>query len=282
LRLGALVLKFPSLMPQPLADNRTPGPIDITRTALVTGAGSGIGRAIALGLAADGFRVLLTGRVLEKLQATAQAIEALGALASVFSADLSKRESSDALADWVLGGGKPLSVIVHNAGIGGPTPLEDATSAEFDRRLEINLIAPMRLTRALLPRIPQDGTGRIVFIASVLARFGVPSYHGYCASKTGVVGLARALSRDLAKDRITVNAICPGWVRTEMAETGLRLLGEVQGVDPREAERRAMGEVPIGRILDPEEVAALVRYIVSSGAAGLTGQAVNFDGGVLA
>src|SRR5262245_32483552 len=169
-------------MAGPAADTRTPGPIEITRTALVTGAGSGIGRAIALGLAADGFRLLLTGRVLEKLQATAQAIETGGGLAAVFSADLSKRESTDALADWVVRGGKPLSVLVHNAGMGGPTPLDGRTSAEFDRRIELNLVAPMRLTRALLPRIPQDGTGRIVFIASVLARFGVPAYHGYCAS----------------------------------------------------------------------------------------------------
>jgi NAD(P)-dependent dehydrogenase (short-subunit alcohol dehydrogenase family) len=277
-----VVLKSPAAMVEIQADNRTPGPIEITRAALVTGAGSGIGRAIAIALAIDGYRLLLTGRVLEKLQATAQAIEAGGGLASVFSADLASRESCDALADWVVRGGKPLTVLVHNAGIGGPTPLEDRTSAEFDRRLEVNLVAPLRLTRALLPRIPQDGTGRIVFVASVLARFGVPGYHGYCASKTGVVGLARALSRDLAKDRITVNAICPGWVRTDMAETGLRLLGEAQGCDTREAERRAMEQVPLGRLLDPVEVAALVRFIVSPGAAGLTGQAVNFDAGVLA
>ena len=268
-------------MAQP-ASQPTPGPIDISRTALVTGAGSGIGRAIAVALAADGFQLLLSGRRLEKLQETAQAIEAAGGLAAVFSADLSKRASADALAEWVTRGGKPLTVVVHNAGLGGPSPLDDRTSAEFDKRIEINLVAPMRLTRALLPRIPQDGTGRIVFVASVLARFGVPSYHGYCASKTGIAGFARALSRDLAKDRITVNAICPGWVRTEMAEAGLRLLGQAQGVDAREAERRAMEAVPLGRILDPAEIGALVRYLASPGAAGMTGQAVNFDGGVLA
>jgi NAD(P)-dependent dehydrogenase (short-subunit alcohol dehydrogenase family) len=269
-------------MAQPVPDNRTPGPIDITRTALVTGAGSGIGRAIAVALAGDGFHLLLTGRVLEKLQETAQAIEARGGLAAVYSADLGKRESADALAEWVTRCGKPISVVVHNAGIGGPTPLDDATSQEFDRRIEVNLVAPLRLTRALLPRIPQDGTGRIIFLASVLARFGVPAYHGYCASKTGLLGLARALSRDLAKDRITVNAICPGWVRTDMAEAGWKLLGEAQGCDVREAERRAMEAVPLGRPLEPGEVADLVRYVASPAAAGLTGQALNFDAGVLA
>jgi NAD(P)-dependent dehydrogenase (short-subunit alcohol dehydrogenase family) len=251
-------------------------------TALVTGAGSGIGRAIALALANDGFHLLLTGRKVENLQATAHQIEAQGGLAAVFSADLSKREAVDGLADWITQGGKPLTAVVHNAGMGGPTPLDDANSTEFDRRIEINLVAPMRLTRALLPLIPTDGTGRIVFVASVLARFGVPHYHGYCASKAGIAGFARALSRDLAKDRITVNAICPGWVRTAMAEAGLTLLGEAEGVDVREAERRAMKQVPLGRILEPAEIGELVRWLVSPAAAGMTGQAVNFDAGVLA
>jgi NAD(P)-dependent dehydrogenase (short-subunit alcohol dehydrogenase family) len=261
---------------------RNPDAAPPPRTALVTGAGSGIGRAIAIRLAADRFHLLLVGRGVEKLQATAHAIEAAGGFASVYSADLSKRDTTDALAEWVLRGGTPLTAIVHNAGIGGPTPLEDRNSVEFDRRIEVNLVAPMRLTRALLPRIPRDGTGRIIFIASVLARFGVPAYHGYCASKTGLLGFMRGLSRDLAKDRITVNALCPGWVRTEMAETGFALLGEAQGVDVREAERRAMQQVPLGRILDPEEVAGLVSYVASPLASGLTGQALNLDAGVLA
>jgi NAD(P)-dependent dehydrogenase (short-subunit alcohol dehydrogenase family) len=263
-------------------DQPTPGPQPVAPTALVTGAGSGIGRAIALALAADGFHMLLTGRRVENLQATAQAIEAAGGLAAVFSSDLSKRESADALAEWITKAGKPLTAVVHNAGIGGPSPLDAPNSAEFDRRLEVNLVAPMRLTRALLPLIPRDGSGRIVFVASVLARFGVPAYHGYCASKTGIAGFARALSRDLAKERISVNAICPGWVRTAMAEAGLTLLGEAQGVGVREAERRAMEAVPLGRILEPAEVGSLVSFLVSPAAAGMTGQAVNFDGGVLA
>jgi NAD(P)-dependent dehydrogenase (short-subunit alcohol dehydrogenase family) len=268
-------------MSQAAPDSGSPVPAAIARTALVTGAGSGIGRAIALALAADGYRVLLTGRRLENLRAAAHAIEAAGGLASVFSADLAKRDATDALAAWVVGGGEPLTVLVLNAGLGGPSPLEDATSVEFDRRIELNLVAPIRLTRALLPAIPIDGTGRIVVVASVLARFGVPGYHGYCASKAGVAGFARALAREVAGDRISVNAICPGWVRTDMAETGLRLLGEAQGCDTREAERRAMEQVPLGRLLEPDEVAALVRYLVSPAAAGLTGQAVNFDAGVL-
>jgi NAD(P)-dependent dehydrogenase (short-subunit alcohol dehydrogenase family) len=256
--------------------------VQVPRTALVTGAGSGIGRAIAVGLATDGFHVLLTGRVLEKLQETAHEIETRGGLAAVFSADLSKRDSADSLAEWVTQGEKPLTVVVHNAGIGGATPLDDPSSLEFDKRIEVNLVAPMRLTRALLTRIPRDGSGRIIFIASVLARFGVPAYHGYCASKTGILGLARALARDLARESITVNAICPGWVRTAMAEAGWKLMGESQGVGVREAERQAMEAVPLGRPLEPPEIANLVRWLASPDSAGFTGQAVNIEAGVLA
>lgn len=269
-------------MSQPAPSPQDGAPANAARTALVTGAGSGIGRAVAIALGAAGHRVLLSGRRMDRLRETAQAIETRGGLAAVFSADLARRDATDALASWVVGSGEPLTVLVQNAGLGGPSPLSDATSVEFDRRIELNLVAPMRLTRALLPAVPRDGTGRIVFIASVLARFGVPGYHGYCASKAGVVGLARALARDLAKDRIAVNAICPGWVRTDMAEAGLRLLGQGQGVDAREAERRALQEVPLGRMLDPDEVAHLVLHLVSPGAGGLTGQALNLDAGVLA
>ncbi len=251
-------------------------------SALVTGAGSGIGRAIAVGLAKDGFQVLITGRRLDLLQETAQQIEAVGGLAALYSADLGDRAATDALADWVTYGGKALNVLVHNAGLGGPSPLGDPDLREFDRRIEVNLTAPLRLTRRLLPHLARDGSGRIIMIASVLARFGVPDNHGYCASKAGLVGLARALARDLAREKITVNAICPGWVHTEMAEASFARLGAQMGVDAREAERRLLADVPIGRTILPDEIADLVRCLASPAAAGMTGQALTIDGGVLA
>ncbi len=251
-------------------------------TALVTGAGTGIGRAIAVGLARDGFQVLITGRRLELLQGTAHEIESAGGLAALYSADLSDRAATDALADWAAQGDKPLTVLVHNAAIGGPSPLTDPDLATFDRQMAVNLTAPMRLTRRLLPSIPRDGSGRIVMIGSVLARFGIPEYHGYCASKAGLVGFTRALSRDLARERITVNAVCPGWVTTEMSEASFSRLATQMGCDVREAQRRMMENVPLGRALEPDEVAGYVRYLVSPLAAGITGQAMNIDCGVMA
>lgn len=260
----------------------SPDPQPTVSTALVTGASAGIGRAIAVRLAREGLRVLLTARRAGDLAATAEAVTRAGGTAAVFCADMSQRASTDALAAWVRTNCASLTALVHNAGLGGPSPLGAAGTAEFDRRLEVNLVAPMRLTRALHDLLPRDGTGRIVMIASVLARFGVPDYHGYCASKAGLVGFARALARDLAPEKITVNAVCPGWVRTDMAAASFARLGSRMQADAAAAEVAAMKAVPLGRVLEPAEIADLVAWLVSPGAAAMTGQAINHDGGVLA
>ncbi len=250
------------------------------RRALVTGAGSGIGRAVAIGLAKAGCDLLLTGRRRDALDAVAAEAVACGATVDVMTADLARRDSVDLLAArW---GGSPLSILVLNAALGGPSPLDDRDASAFDLRIEVDLVAPMRLVRAFLPSIVKGGGGRVVGIASVVARFGVPGYHAYCASKAGLVGFCRALARDLAKDRIAVNAICPGWVRTAMAEDGFARIGVAVGGDARAGEAAAMADVPIGRVLEPEEVAGLVTYLCSDIAEGMTGQALTLDGGVLA
>ena len=252
------------------------------RTALVTGAGSGIGRAIAAGLAADGFRVLLSGRNLAALEEVQAALTRAGGRPEILRADLADRAATDRLAAAVGATAAPLSVVVHNAALGGPSPLDERGTAEFDRRLEIDLVAPFRLTRALLPHLAKDGTGRIVAVSSVLARFGVPDYHAYAAAKAGLVGLCRALSKELARDRITVNAVLPGWTRTEMAEQSWARLGQRAGGDARTGEAAALKDVPLGRAVLPEEIAGFVRWLCSDAAAAFTGQAVAFDGGVTA
>ena len=113
----------------------------------------------------------------------------------------------------------------------------------------------------------------------MLGRFGVPGYTAYCASKHGVIGFTKALALEVAARKITVNAICPGWVETEMARDGMKLLGEALGVDYDAARKEALAQVPIGRILEPEEVGDLVVYMASEAAAGMTAQAVSICGG---
>lgn len=247
---------------------------------MVTGAGGGIGRAVALGLAKAGYDLVVTGRRRDALEAVAAEAVRLGVSADVVAADLARRDSVERLVEAV--GPGPLDVLVLNAALGGPSPLDDRDPSAFDLRIEVDLVAPMRLVRALLPKIRRGGGGRILGIASVVARFGVPGYHAYCASKAGLVGFCRALARDVAKDRIAVNAICPGWVRTAMAEDGFARIGVAVGGDARAGEKAAMADVPIGRVLEPEEVAGLVNYLCSDIAEGMTGQALTLDGGVMA
>lgn len=263
------------------ASNAIP-PSGSGRTALITGAGSGIGRAIACGLAADGFRVLLSGRNLAALEEVQAAVAAAGGRAEIHRADLADRAATDRLAALVGATAAPLSVVVHNAALGGPSPLDERGTAEFDRRLEIDLVAPFRLTRALVPHLAKDGSGRIVAISSVLARFGVPDYHAYSAAKAGLIGLCRALSKELARDRITANAVLPGWTRTAMAEESWLRLGRTAGGDARTGEAAAMKDVPLGRAVRADEIAGFVRWLCSDAAEAFTGQAVAFDGGVTA
>jgi NAD(P)-dependent dehydrogenase (short-subunit alcohol dehydrogenase family) len=146
--------------------------------------------------------------------------------------------------------------------------------------MEVNLKAPIRLCRALLPRLGEGS--RIVAIASVLSRFGVPGLHGYCASKAGLVGFIRSLALDLATQGITVNAVLPAWTETEMAMSSIR--GQAPSMSMTYQDARAMFEtqMPIGRFLTPAEIAAMVGFLVSPAASGVTGQALNVCGGTMA
>ncbi len=168
-----------------------------------------------------------------------------------------------------------IDVLVNNAGVSGPTPLDDLSSegdALWDAIVATNLTAVFRLTRAASPHLSRGG--RVINLSSVLGRFGVPGYAAYCGSKHGVIGLTRALALELAPRHITVNAICPGWVETEMARQGFRRFGSVEA--GRDA---AANMAPLKRVLHPEEIAGLAAYLASEDARSVTGQAIVADGG---
>jgi NAD(P)-dependent dehydrogenase (short-subunit alcohol dehydrogenase family) len=227
--------------------------------AVVTGAGTGIGRAIAQRLAAEGARLTLLARDASRLQDVVPG-------ATVRSVDIRDRDA--VLAAF----SEPLDVLVANAGIGGENVTDEGD--RWDDIIGTNLSGTYWCCRAAEPLLP-DG-GRIVVTSSILARIGVAGYTAYCASKAGVLGLVRAFAAELAPRKIQVNAICPGWVNTDMAWEGL---SNWPGLTSDEAWAIAVQEVPLRRMGEPEEIAATVAWLASADSLGVTGQAIDHNNG---
>jgi NAD(P)-dependent dehydrogenase (short-subunit alcohol dehydrogenase family) len=241
----------------------------------VTGGGRGIGRAIALAFAEPGATVAIAGRTVSQLDATARAIEARGASARVFEMDVTD-ELAVARAFESLRA-STLDVLVNNAGAGGGQPIHTTDTASWRRIVDTNVWGTFLVSRQAVALMREGG--RIVSLSSVLGRFGVPGYTAYCASKHAVIGFTRALALELAGRGITVNAICPGWVDTDMAAQGMQAGADAMGVTFEAFRKQAIDAVPIQRIIQPEEVANLVRFLASPGAAAITGQTYNICGG---
>lgn len=254
--------------------------------ALVTGAGTGIGRAIALRLAREGAALTLVGRRAAPLEETAGLADGD---VGVHAADVRERAALDgALRDAAASRG-PLDIVVANAGIGGPNgPGFQAEGEEdrFDELVATNLAGTYRTFRAALSHLrPVDADAaaperrHLVAISSILARIGVVGYSGYSASKAGITGLVRAMAMELAPEEVQVNAVAPGWVDTAMAREGLEGMAAGMGITPEEAHRVAMQDVPLGRMGDPEDIAGLVSWLVSPDGRGVTGQTIDMNGG---
>jgi len=226
---------------------------------VVTGAGTGIGRAIAQRLADEGARLTLMARDESRLRD-------LVPDALTRSVDIRDREAVLDAFDEQLDG------LVANAGIGGPN--EHGEGDRFDDIVQTNLYGTYWCVRAAEPLLV-DG-GRIVITSSILARIGVAGYTAYCASKAGLLGLTRSLAAELAPRRVQVNAICPGWVDTDMAWQGL---SEWPGLSADEAWEIAKQEVPLRRMSQPPEIAGTVAWLLSDDALGVTGQAIDQNNG---
>jgi NAD(P)-dependent dehydrogenase (short-subunit alcohol dehydrogenase family) len=245
--------------------------------ALVTGGGRGIGRAVALACATPGSVVAIVARSRQQLDDTARQIEAKGATPVVLAVDITDEQAVARAFEDLRAATPTLDVLVNNAGVGGGQPIERADTATWRRVLDTNVWGTFLVTRLAVPMMAAEG--RIINVSSVLGRFGVPGYTAYCASKHAIVGFTRALALELVSRGITVNAICPGWVDTEMAASGMRRGAEAQGITFEAFREEALGRVPLGRIIQPEEVANLVAFLASPLAAAITGQTYNICGG---
>jgi ketoreductase len=247
------------------------------RVAFVTGASRGIGEAIGRRFASEGARVAFAARDELACQRIAEDAVRAGGEAIALGCDVTLPLSvSNAIGSVVAKWGR-IDILVNNAGLGGKTPLDDVDDTRWNAILATNLTAVFRVTREAAPFLPQGA--RVINLSSVLGRFGAPGFAAYCASKHGVIGLTRALALEFAPRQITVNAICPGWVETEMARNSFQAIGKQGNDGEGEGRATAAKMAPLGRVLDPEEVAGMAVYIASDEAKSLTGQALVLDGG---
>src|SRR2546422_10058311 len=168
-----------------------------------------------------------------------------------------------------------IDILVNNAGISGLNRMDEENDGRWHDILQTNLTGMYFMTKEVLKVMRDDSDGRIINVSSVLGKFGVPGYSAYCTTKHGMIGFTRALALEVVNRGITVNAICPGWVETEMATQGIKETAALQGITPEEFKAQAVAAVPIKRFLEADEVAGLVCYIASDLARGITGQAIN-------
>jgi len=245
------------------------------RAAVVTGAGTGIGRAVALRLSRAGAAVALLGRTRASLDAVAG--EAKGET-FVHVADVRERASLDEAFDAVAHRLGKLHLLVANAGSGGP----DVALGEdrFDDIVRTNLHGAYFSARAFLRHLaPGPAARHIVVISSCVARFGVPGIAAYSAAKAGQLGLVRSLAAELAPQGVRVNAVLPGWVETSMAEDRMREIAEASGTSYEEARRSLLAAVPLQRISEPDEIAGVVAFLASGDGVGFTGQGFDPNNG---
>ena len=251
------------------------------KIALITGGGRGIGRAIALAFAQEGAQVAVAARSLDQVEEVAREVTAqFSTKALPVVCDVSDVSSVEKLFERVGEQfGRGPDIMVNNAGIAESAPLTKTDDELWHRILAINLSGTFYCTRAALPEMIERGWGRVINVASIAGKTGAAYIAAYSASKHGVLGLTRSAAMEVAAKGITVNAICPGYVDTEMTTRGIENITRKTRMSAAEAMESIKKMSPQNRIIEPEEVAALALLLASDEGRGINGQAINVDGG---
>ncbi len=250
------------------------------RAAIVTGASRGIGRQVALGLAAEGCQVLLCARDPVALEAVA---DELGGAGVAYVVDVSEAGAADAIVAACVSSFGRLDILVNNAGGAEPKPLADLTAADWQRGIEVNFLAAARLAVAVLPRMREAGWGRLVHVASISGREPDPLFAPYSAAKAALLNLSTSLSRAHAAEGVLSSCVIPGVTVTELVEANALATAERTDRTPEEVMDRMLAKqgVATGRFGRPEEVAAAVVFLASEAAGWVTGATLEVDGGTL-
>ncbi|BAB51886.1 SDR family NAD(P)-dependent oxidoreductase [Mesorhizobium japonicum] len=243
--------------------------------ALVTGGGSGVGRAIALALAGAGIDVTICGRRDAELAKVAGESDRIFGIA----ADVTDEASMASLYQAAEAARGAFDIVIANAGMAGSTPAHKTTLADWQKTLDVNLTGAFLTVKPALAGMAVRKAGRIVFVASTAGLKGYAYVAPYVAAKHGVVGLMRALAAETAKSGVTVNAVCPGFVETDMLEESIQRIIEKTGRSAGEARASLVSTNPQGRFIQPQEVAAAVLWLCGDAASSITGQAISISGG---